>query len=96
MFGGFATGNIIAGKIENKIPDVHIMRILSSDKINEAFEHDCDLILSTIAFECDDIRFMQISPLVSFGDEKRIREKMFFPNDGAKRGIKCLFKHDRG
>lgn len=74
---GFATGNIIAGKIENKIPDVHIMRILSSDKINEAFEHDCDLILSTIAFECDDIRFMQISPLVSSGDEKRIREKCF-------------------
>lgn len=59
------------------IPDVNIMRILSSDKINEAFEHDCDLILSTIAFECDDIRFMQISPLVSSGDEKRIREKCF-------------------
>lgn len=59
------------------IPDVNIMRILSSDKINEAFEHDCDIILSTIAFECDDIRFMQISPPVSSGDEKRIREKCF-------------------
>ena len=42
---GYATGSIIAGKIENRVPDVRIVSILSSDRIEHMDEYDCDLIL---------------------------------------------------
>lgn len=57
---GYATGSIIAGKIENRVPDVRIVSILSSDRIEHIDEYDCDLILSTIDTQADihkDMRF---------------------------------------
>lgn len=77
---GFATGNIIAGKIENRIPDVKIVSILSSDRIGHMDEYDCDLILCTINTKNDihnDPRFLHVSPLISTQDEKNIRNKCF-------------------
>ena len=77
---GFATGNIIAGKVENRVPDVKIVSILSSDRIEHIDEYDCDLILCTINVEEDihnDPRFLHISPLISAQDEKNIRNKCF-------------------
>lgn len=77
---GFATGNIIAGKIENRIPDVKIVSILSSDRIGHMDEYDCDLILCTINTKNDihsDPRFLHVSPLISAQDEKNIRNKCF-------------------
>ena len=50
---GYATGSIIAGKIENRVPDVRIVSILSSDRIEHIDEYDCDLILSTIDTQAD-------------------------------------------
>ena len=77
---GYATGSIIAGKIENRVPDVRIVSILSSDRIEHMDEYDCDLILSTIDTQADihnDMRFMYVSPLISAQDEKNIRNKCF-------------------
>ena len=77
---GYATGSIIAGKIENRVPDVRIVRILSSDRIEHIDEYDCDLILSTIDTQADihkDMRFLYVSPLISAQDEKNIRNKCF-------------------
>lgn len=77
---GFATGNIIAGKIENRVPDVKIVSILSSDRIDHIDEYDCDLILCTINVDGDihnDQRFLHVSPLISAQDEKNIRNKCF-------------------
>lgn len=77
---GYATGSIIAGKIENRVPDVRIVRILSSDRIEHMDEYDCDLILSTIDTQADihnDMRFLYVSPLISAQDEKNIRNKCF-------------------
>lgn len=77
---GYATGSIIAGKIENRVPDVRIVSILSSDRIEHMDEYDCDLILSTIYTQADihnDMRFLYVSPLISAQDEKNIRNKCF-------------------
>lgn len=77
---GYATGRIIAGKIENRVPDVRIVSILSSDRIEHIDEYDCDLILSTIDTQADihkDMRFLYVSPLISAQDEKNIRNKCF-------------------
>lgn len=77
---GYATGSIIAGKIENRVPDVRIVSILSSDRIEHIDEYDCDLILSTIDTKADihkDMRFLYVSPLISAQDEKNIRNKCF-------------------
>lgn len=77
---GYATGSIIAGKIENRVPDVRIVSILSSDRIEHIDEYDCDLILSTIDTQADihkDKRFLYVSPLISAQDEKNIRNKCF-------------------
>lgn len=77
---GYATGSIIAGKIENRVPDVRIVSILSSDRIEHIDEYDCDLILSTIDTQADihkDMRFLYVSPLISAQDEKNIRNKSF-------------------
>lgn len=77
---GYATGSIIAGKIENRLPDVRIVSILSSDRIEHIDEYDCDLILSTIDTQADihkDMRFLYVSPLISAQDEKNIRNKCF-------------------
>lgn len=77
---GYATGSIIAGKIENRVPDVRIVSILSSDRIEHMDEYDCDLILSTIDTQAgihNDMRFLYVSPLISAQDEKNIRNKCF-------------------
>lgn len=77
---GYATGSIIAGKIENRVPDVRVVSILSSDRIEHIDEYDCDLILSTIDTQADihnDMRFLYVSPLISAQDEKNIRNKCF-------------------
>lgn len=77
---GYATGSIIAGKIENRVPDVRIVSILSSDRIEHIDEYDCDLILSTIDTQADihkDMRFLYVSPLINAQDEKNIRNKCF-------------------
>ena len=77
---GYATGSIIAGKIENRVPHVRIVSILSSDRIEHMDEYDCDLILSTIDTQADihnDMRFLYVSPLISAQDEKNIRNKCF-------------------
>ena len=77
---GYATGSIIAGKIENRVPDVRIVSILSSDRIEHMDEYDCDLILSTIDTQADihnDMRFLYVSPLISAQDEKNISNKCF-------------------
>ena len=77
---GYATGSIKAGKIEIRVPDVRIVSILSSDRIEHIDEYDCDLILSTIDTQADihkDMRFLYVSPLISAQDEKNIRNKCF-------------------
>lgn len=77
---GYSAGNIIAGKLENRVPDVKVLSIFTSDKVEDVKNYDCDLILSTISISSEiasDRRYLQISPLISYQDEKNIRNRCF-------------------
>ena len=74
---GIAAANIVARKIENKIEDVKIVAILSSEKMNNLDDYDFDIILSMIpSFEYDN-KVVYISPIISKTDEKNIKDKCF-------------------
>lgn len=72
---GIAAANIVAAKIENRIPNIDIVVILSSEKINRLDEYEYDIVLSMIPGQVSDDRIVQISPIVSQKDEKLIRDK---------------------
>ena len=72
---GTAAANIVAAKIENRIPNIDIVAILSSEKINRLDEYEYDIVLSMIPGQVSDDRIVQISPIVSQKDEKLIRDK---------------------
>lgn len=72
---GIAAANIVAAKIENRIPNIDIIAILSSEKINRLDEYEYDIVLSMIPGQVSDDRIVQISPIVSQKDEKLIRDK---------------------
>ena len=72
---GAAAANIGAAKIENRIPNIDIVAILSSEKINRLDEYEYDIVLSMIPGQVSDDRIVQISPIVSQKDEKLIRDK---------------------
>ena len=72
---GIAAANIVAAKIENRIPNIDIVAILSSEKINRLDEYEYDIVLSMIPGQVRDDRIVQISPIVSQKDEKLIRDK---------------------
>ena len=72
---GIAAANIVAAKIENRIPNIDIVAILSSEKINRLNEYEYDIVLSMIPGQVEDDRIIQISPIVSSKDEKLIRDK---------------------
>ena len=72
---GIAAANIVAAKIENRIPNVDIVAILSSEKMNRLDEYEYDIVLSMIPEQIDDDRVVRISPIVSPRDEKLIRDK---------------------
>lgn len=74
---GIAAANIVAKKIENKIEDVQIVAILSSEKINNIEDYDFDIVLSMLPhFEYKD-KVIHISPVIGKADEKNIRDKCF-------------------
>lgn len=74
---GIAAANIVARKIENKIEDVKIVAILSSEKIKNLEDYEFDVILSMLAnFEYGN-KVVHISPVISKNDEKNIRDKCF-------------------
>lgn len=74
---GIAAANIVAKKIENKIEDVHVVAILSSEKINTIENYEFDIVLSMLPnFEYKD-KVVNISPVISKADEKNIRDKCF-------------------
>lgn len=72
---GIAAANIVAAKIENRIPNIDIVAILSSEKMNRLDEYEYDIVLSMIPGQINDDRIVQISPIVSPKDEKLIRDK---------------------
>lgn len=74
---GIAAANIVARKIENKIDDVKIVAILSSQKIENIEDYDSDIILSLLPnFEYED-KVVHISPIVSRDDEQKIKDACF-------------------
>lgn len=74
---GIAAANIVAKKIENKIEDVKIVAILSSEKINNLEDYEFDIVLSMMPnFEYED-KVVYISPIISKNDEKNIKDKCF-------------------
>lgn len=72
---GIAAANIVAAKIENRIPNIDIVAILSSEKMSRLDEYEYDIVLSMIPGQINDDRIVQISPIVSPKDEKLIRDK---------------------
>ena len=74
---GVAAASIVAGKIEDKIEEVKIVSILSSEKIAEIDEYEFDIVLSMLpGFEYED-KVVNISPLVSNNDIKKIKDACF-------------------
>lgn len=74
---GIAAANIVARKIENKIEDVKIVAILSSEKMNNLDDYEFDIVLSMIpSFEYGN-KVVHISPIISKTDEKNIKDKCF-------------------
>lgn len=74
---GIAAANIVARKIENKIEDVKIVAILSSEKMNNLDDYEFDIILSMISnFEYGN-KVVYISPVINKTDEKNIKDKCF-------------------
>lgn len=74
---GVAAASIVAGKIEDKIEEVKIVSILSSEKIAEIDEFEFDIVLSMLpGFEYED-KVVNISPLVSNNDIKKIKDACF-------------------
>ncbi len=74
---GLAAANIVARKIENKIENVKIVAILSSEKINYLEDYECDIILSMIPNIGYEKKTVYISPIISKNDEKNIRDRCF-------------------
>jgi transcriptional antiterminator len=74
---GIAAANIVARKIENKIEDVKIVAILSSERINHLNEYEFDIILSMLPNFGYQNKVVHISPIVSKEDEKKIKEACF-------------------
>lgn len=72
---GLAAANIVAAKIENRISDINIVAILTSEKINQLEDYEYDIVLSMIPGHSDDDRVLQISPTISSKDEKAIRDR---------------------
>ena len=72
---GLAAANIVAAKIENRISDINIVAILTSQKINQLEDYEYAIVLSMIPGHSDDDRVLQISPTVSSKDEKAIRDR---------------------
>jgi mannitol/fructose-specific phosphotransferase system IIA component (Ntr-type) len=74
---GIAAANIVARTIENKIDDIEIVAILSSEKINSLEDYEFDIVLSMLQnFEYED-KAVHISPIITKSDEKRIKDKCF-------------------
>lgn len=74
---GMAAANIVARKVENRMDNVKIVAILTSEQMNEIESYDFDIILSMISnFEYEN-RVVHISPIISEMDEKHIREACF-------------------
>ena len=74
---GIAAANIVARKIENKIDDVKIAAILSSEKINNLEDYEFDIILSMLPNFSYEDKVVHISPIVSKEDEKKIKNACF-------------------
>lgn len=74
---GIAAANIVARKIENKIDDVKIVAILSSEKINNLDDYEFDIILSMLPNFSYANKVVHISPIVSKNDEKKIKDACF-------------------
>ena len=74
---GIAAANIVARKIENRIEDVKIVAILSSEKIQNLDDYEFDIILSMLSnFEYGN-KVVYISPVINKTDEKNIKDKCF-------------------
>lgn len=74
---GVAAARIVARKIENKIEDIKIMAVLSSERIDELDDLEFDLILSMLPdFEYTN-KVLHITPVVSNEDIKNINAACF-------------------
>lgn len=74
---GIAAANIVARKIENRIDNVKIVAILSSEKIDSIDNYEFDIILSMLPnFEYYN-KVIYISPIISKKDEKNIKDACF-------------------
>lgn len=74
---GVAAANIVARKIENKIEEIKISAILSSEKIDDLEDFEFDIILSMLpGFEYGN-KVVNISPIISDKDVKNIKQACF-------------------
>lgn len=75
--GGLYAANITSIQIEKRMPDIEIIAILSSEKMNQIEQYECDLVLSTLSYTGENDKVVHISPIISSKDEKNIRNKCF-------------------
>lgn len=75
--GGIAAARIVARKIENKVEDIKIMAVLSTEKMDELDNLEFDIILSMLPdFEYAN-KTVYITPIVSENDVKNIQAACF-------------------
>ena len=67
----------MAKKIENRIDNVKIVAILSSEQIDELDKYEFDIILSMISSLEYENKVVHISPMISELDEKNIKDACF-------------------
>ena len=75
--GALLTANITAINIETRIPDIEIIAVLSSEKLEKIDDYECDIVLSTLNYGGDNEKIVSISPIISARDEKIIRDKCY-------------------
>lgn len=71
--GGIAAASIVARKIENTIEEIRIVAILSSENESLLDNYDFDIVLSLQSGMEYDGRIIEISPIISSGDIKKIK-----------------------
>lgn len=75
--GGLGATSLVAAKLENKISDIKIVAILTSDKLGSLESYDYDIVISLTELGKEYDEWVKISPIVGNRDIKIIKDKCF-------------------
>lgn len=86
---GMGTSQLLFTKLNKEFPDVDIVDILSSIKAEKIIDKlSADIILSTVPFKTDRIPVVYVSPLLTEGDIKNIKQIISEPQKSDQGTLK--------